>query len=166
MVNELSNLLNDFNKRKIALWIQMRFLEVFASLLAEKIMSDGAHIYVNPDEIKWPDGTISRPVDSKNKKKKKKPNSRDGVYGRVVHEYGGRKKSSASTEKEKENSRPVVVLSEEEQAATAEQTKKKVEVKYLTSACFPTYLGVMLFGCDFPCMQFFILIIQHGSLQN
>ena len=125
MVNEISNTLNEFNKRKIALWMQMRFLEVFASLLAEKIMGDGAHIYVNPDEIKWPDGTVSRPVDSKDKNKKKKPNSRDGISGRVVHEYGGRKKASASIEKE--NARPVVVLNEEEQSAAAaeEQTKKK-----------------------------------------
>ena len=81
MINELTNILNDFNKKKVALWMQMRFLEVFASVLAEKIMSEGTQIFVNPDEIKWPDGTISKPVDSKTKKKKKKPNSKDGVYG-------------------------------------------------------------------------------------
>ena len=128
MVNELSNLLHDFNKQKVALWMQMRFLEVFASVLAEKLMADGTQIYVNPDEIKWPDGTVSRPVDSKGKKKsKKKPNSRDGVYGRVVHEYGGRRKSaSASTSTDKENPKQVVVLNEEEQlAASADQAKKK-----------------------------------------
>ena len=108
--------------------MQMRFLEVFASVLAEKLMADGTQIYVNPDEIKWPDGTVSRPVDSKGKKKsKKKPNSRDGVYGRVVHEYGGRRKSaSASTSTDKENPKQVVVLNEEEQlAASADQAKKK-----------------------------------------
>ena len=45
----------------------MRFLEVFASVLAEKLMSEGTQIFVNPDEIKWPDGTVSKPVDSKGK---------------------------------------------------------------------------------------------------
>ena len=127
MVNELSNLLNDFNKQKVALWMQMRFLEVFASVLAEKLMTDGTQIYVNPDEIKWPDGTVSRPIDSKgNKKKKKKPNSRDGIYGHVVHDYSGRKKT-ASASTSATNPGQVVVLNEDEQlaAASAEQAKKK-----------------------------------------
>ena len=142
MVNELSNILNDFNKKKIALWVQMRFVEVFASLLAEKIMAEGAHIYVNPDEIKWPDGTISKPVESKGKKpRKKKPNSREGVYGRIVHEYGGRKKVPSSQNKENENdvSKAVVVLSSEEEQASAnvDQNKKKTRGVCLFFDFFP-----------------------------
>ena len=51
MVNKLSNILNDFNKKKIALWVQMRFVEVFASLLAEKIMAKGTHIMSIPMKL-------------------------------------------------------------------------------------------------------------------
>ena len=98
MMNELCNILHDLNSKKTALWMQMRFVEVLAAMLAERLMANGTQIYINPDEIKWPDGTISKPCESKGKgqkKRKKKPNSKDGVYGRIVNEYGGRKKVQA-----------------------------------------------------------------------
>ena len=94
MVNELSNILHDLNAKKTPIWMQIRFIEVFASVLAEKLMSHGTKIYFCPDEIKWPDGTLSKPCKSKGlkgQKKKKNPTGKDGVYAKIVHEYGGRK---------------------------------------------------------------------------
>ena len=108
----------------------MRFLEIFASLLAEKLMAEGTQIFVNPDEIKWPDGTISKPVDSQQKRRKKKPNSKDGLYGRLVNELGGCKKGN-NPKKESENANAVIVVNADEQqsdngnAAGGDQPKKK-----------------------------------------
>ena len=84
MMNELCNILHDLNSKKTALWMQMHFVEVLAAMLAERLMANGTQIYINPDEIKWPDGTISKPCESKGKgqkKRKKNPNSKDGYTG-------------------------------------------------------------------------------------
>ena len=81
IVNELSNILSDLNSKKTPIWMQMRFVEVLASMLAEKIMMHGTKIFVSPDEIKWPDGTVTKPYESKGlkgRRKKKNPNSKDG----------------------------------------------------------------------------------------
>ena len=101
LINELSNILSDLNSKKTPLWMQMRFVEVFASMLAEQLMAHGTKIFVSPDEIKWPDGTVTKPYESKGlkgRKKKKNPHAKDGVYGRIVHEYGGRNKKTKSEE--------------------------------------------------------------------
>ena len=110
--------------------MQMRFVEVLAAMLAERLMANGTQIYINPDEIKWPDGTISKLCESKGKgqkKRKKNPNSKDGVYGRIVNEYGGRKKNpSTSGAGDAQNS--VMVVNAKEIADTSkkeEQPKKE-----------------------------------------
>ena len=129
-MNELCNILHDLNSKKTALWMQMCFVEVLAAMLAERLMANGTQIYINPDEIKWPDGTISKPCESKGKgqkKRKKNPNSKDGVYGRIVNEYGGHKKNpSTSGAGDAQNS--VMVVNAKEIADTynkEEQPKKK-----------------------------------------
>ena len=45
---------------------------------------------MDPEEITWPDGTVSKPPSHKKKGKgrKKNPNSKYGVYSLIVHEYG------------------------------------------------------------------------------
>ena len=77
--------------------MQMHFIEVSAAMLAERLIAHCTQTYITPDEIKWPDSTICKPCDSQGKgqrmRKKKKHNSKDGVYGRRVNEYSGRKKS-------------------------------------------------------------------------
>ena len=105
--------------------MQMRFVEVLASMLAEKIMMHGTKIFVSPDEIKWPDGTVTKPYESKGlkgRRKKKNPNSKDGVYSRIVHEYGGRKKAQNT-----ETANNVIVVNVDGQGDTgsAEEPKKK-----------------------------------------
>ena len=41
MMNELSNILHELNSKKVPLWMQMRFVEIFASMLAENLMQHG-----------------------------------------------------------------------------------------------------------------------------
>ena len=145
----------------------MRFLEVFASVLAEKLMSEGTQIFVNPDEIKWPNGTVSKPVDSKGKRKKKKPNSKDGVYGRLVNEMGGRKKAVASTSKEPVKDDVVIVVNpgEEERpvaGAGGDQPRKKNK---------GIDIGILIVNALFYCLfvwvyMSFILKKQRGKMQN
>ena len=115
LINELSNLLADLDKkRKMALWMQMRAIEIIASVLADRLMQNGTKIFVDPEEIHWPDGTVSKPCESEtgNKKKKKKRNAtaKDGVFGKIVHEYGPRKKASASASTSNETRSTVVVV--------------------------------------------------------
>ena len=131
-MHELSNILHDLNAKRNPIWLQMHFLEVLAAMLAERLMANGTQIYINPDEIKWPDGTISKPCESKaksQKRKKKNPSSKDGVYGKIVNEYGGRKKGqNPSTSSAGDGQQDVVVVNAQEiaeQSATEDQPKKK-----------------------------------------
>ena len=48
---------------------------------------------LDPEEILWPDGTVSKaPANDKGprggRKKKVNPNSKHGVFGKIVNEYG------------------------------------------------------------------------------
>ena len=36
-------------------------LEILSALLAEELVRNGTQINLNPEEIIWPDGTISKP---------------------------------------------------------------------------------------------------------
>ena len=106
--------------------MQMQFIEVFASVLAEKLMSHGTKIYFCPDEIKWPDGTLSKPCESKGlkgRKKKKNPTGKDGVYAKIVHEYGGRKNSKPPSDEA--NNVIVVNVDANNDQGAGDQPKKK-----------------------------------------
>ena len=127
LMNEISQLLNDLNnKKKTPIWMQMRILEILSAELAEKLMENGCKIFVDPEEIYWPDGAISRPVEcesgGKRKRKKKSPTARDGVFGKIITDYGPKKKSSA-TEPNSTSSAVVVVQANED--GSGEQVAKK-----------------------------------------
>ena len=108
LIDEIQNLLTDLNKIRTPLWQQMRTVEVLSAVLAEKLVAQGCVINLDPEEIKWPDGTLTKlPPPEKGKRRKKKPNptSKNGVFGVIVHEYGGvggRKNAEAEP-------RPVIV---------------------------------------------------------
>ena len=61
LIAELTELLNDLNGKKFPLWQQMRTIEILSALLAEELMRNGTQFNLNPEEIIWPDGTISKP---------------------------------------------------------------------------------------------------------
>ena len=60
LVTELTELLNDLNGKKFPLWQQMHTLEILLALLAEELIRNGTQINLDPEEIIWPDGTISK----------------------------------------------------------------------------------------------------------
>ena len=99
-MNELSNLLHQLNERKMPLWQQMRTIEIVSAVLAEELMSQGTVINLDPEEIQWTDGSISKPPqhDKKAKgRKKTNPNSKHGVFGKIVHEYGPKNTSKTQS---------------------------------------------------------------------
>ena len=76
-MNELSNLLHQLNERKMPLWQQMRTIEIVSAVLAEELMSQGTVINLDPEEIQWTDGSISKPPQNDKKAKgRKKTNLR------------------------------------------------------------------------------------------
>ena len=60
LIDEISNLLNELNEKLMPLWQQMRSIEILSAVLAEDTMANGTKINLDPEEIEWPDGTISK----------------------------------------------------------------------------------------------------------
>ena len=131
---EITNLLTELNSSKMALWKQMRVVEIVATEIAENLGKDGTQFEMEPDRVIWPDGTITKkPVPSRSKRGSKKvapAASKHGVYGVMVAQYGGGKKSSESPSTsaatgsavQASSSSPVVIQANSEKA---EQTKPK-----------------------------------------
>ena len=125
LMEEIQNLLTDLNKVRIPLWQQMRTVEILSAVLAEKLLAQGCVINLDPEEIKWPDGTVTKlPPPEKGKRKKKKPNptSKNGVFGVIVHEYRG---PGAGKILETEPRAITVQPVESSQAASATPQKRK-----------------------------------------
>ena len=89
-MDKISELLKELSQKKKPLWQQMCTIEILSAVLAEQLMSNGTKINLDPEEITWPDGTVTKPPshEKKGKGRKKNPNSKHGMYGRIVHEYG------------------------------------------------------------------------------
>ena len=60
LIDEISNLLNELNEKRMPLWQQMHSIEILSAVLAEDIMANGTKINLDPEEIEWPDGMISK----------------------------------------------------------------------------------------------------------
>ena len=59
LIDEISNLLNELNKKSM-------HLEILSAVLAEEIVGNGTKINLDPEEIEWPDVTILKaPVNEK-----------------------------------------------------------------------------------------------------
>ena len=76
----------------------MRTLEILSAILAEELMRNGNQINLDPEEIIWPDGTMSKAPDHGGgprggRKKKNIPSSKNGVFGKIVNEYGPKNKT-------------------------------------------------------------------------
>ena len=140
---EIQDLLSELNKRKIPLWQQMRVLEIISAVLADKIMSNGCTINLDPEEIIWSDGTISKPpAPEKGKRKRKKPDpmSKNGIYSVVVHSLGPKSKNPTLAAQN-----VVIVKPQDQLAAVATPQKKK-------TGAFPIFLQDFLFS--FTCDKF------------
>ena len=76
----------------------MRTLEILSAILAEELMRNGTQINLDPEEIIWPDGTTSKAPDHEKgprggRKRKTIPSSKNGVFGKIVNEYGPKNKT-------------------------------------------------------------------------
>ena len=96
LIDQLRMLMSGMEKNKTPLWQQMRVVEIVSAVLAEKIMSNGCTINLEPEEILWSDGTVSKPAPPPKgrgrKKKKPDPMSKNGIYSVIVNTYGPRGK--------------------------------------------------------------------------
>ena len=93
-------------------------LEILSALLAEELMRNGTQINLDPEEIIWPDGTVSKAPSNETgprggRRKKLNPNSKNGIFGEVVHEYGPKNKSTVQPQS-------TIVLSPQEQEITTQ----------------------------------------------
>ena len=76
----------------------MRTLEILSAILAEELMRNGTQINLDPEEIIWPDGSTSKAPDhvkgpTGGRKRKAIPSSKNGVFGKIVTEYGPKNKT-------------------------------------------------------------------------
>ena len=82
----------------------MHTLEILSAILAEELMWNGTQINLDPEEIIWPDGTISKAPDHEKgprggRKRKNSPSSKNGVFGKIVNEYGPKNKTGVKASK-------------------------------------------------------------------
>ena len=52
--------MTDMDQNKTPLWQQMRVVEIVSAALADKVMNNGCTINLEPEEIVWSDGTITK----------------------------------------------------------------------------------------------------------
>ena len=90
--DELREFLAHLEKDNTPIWKQMRCLEILAAVLAEELMKQGTKILMDPDEIVWPDKTVTRaPMKAELRKMKKTgkqhEKTKHGVFGDLVNKY-------------------------------------------------------------------------------
>ena len=70
----------------------MRIIEIVSAVLAERLMDNGTQFAMDPDQIIWSDGKITK-VQTPQKKgrgrgKKVPPTSKNGVFRKIVQNFG------------------------------------------------------------------------------
>ena len=80
------------NKEKLALWKQMRALEIISAVLAECLMQQGTVFCIDPEQITWPDKTVTSALTRNEIRKLKKQGkvsakTKHGLWGDLVHRY-------------------------------------------------------------------------------
>ena len=86
--DEIQLLLFELRKENMAIWKQMRCLEIVAAIMAEMLMEMSVNIMTSPEEIHWPMGCIMRLGSQAKAKKGKKTTT---VFGSIVYEYAPEK---------------------------------------------------------------------------
>ena len=141
LCDELTALLVELNKNKIALWKQMRIIEIIAAELADRLSQGGTKFEMEPERIIWPDGTITKknnPTTQSRKKKAHPAASKHGLYGVIVAQYSNPKKTpSASTSATPETSVSIIVeRPDAESNAAAAPAPKAKQVRRGTFSVF------------------------------
>ena len=90
--DELITLIRQLNSDKISIWKQMRIVEIVSAVIAEKLIENRTQFLKDPDKVIWPDGNITKmPTHKKRGKgraKKVPATSKNGVFGKIVQNYG------------------------------------------------------------------------------
>ena len=105
----------------------MRNLEILSAILAEELMRNGTQINLDPEEIIWPDGTTAKAPDHEKglrggQKRKTSPSSKNGVFGKIVNEYGPKNKTGVLLQSS------AVVFRPEQRNANAEEQDENVDI--------------------------------------
>ena len=143
LCDELTALLVELNKNKIALWKQMHIIEIIAAELADCLSPGGTKFEMEPERILWPDGTITKKNNPTTRSRKKKAHpaaSKHGLYGVIVAQYSNPKKNptpSASTSATPETSVSIIVeRPDAESNAAAAPAPKAKQVRRGTFSVF------------------------------
>ena len=114
LADELRELMYELNKGKVALWKQMRIIEIIAAELADLLAQGGTKFEMEPDRVIWPDGTITKKKvpSTRSRKSKKIPPavSKHGLYGVIVAEYSNAKKNSSASASASKPPEPIVIV--------------------------------------------------------
>ena len=90
--DEIQLLLFKLRKENMAIWKQMRCLEIVAVIMAETLMEMSVNIMTSPEEIHWPMGCVMRlGSQAKAKKGKKTTKKQRNIFGSIVYEYAPEK---------------------------------------------------------------------------
>ena len=144
LCDKLTALLVELNKNKIALWKQMRIIEIIAAELADCLSQGGTKFEMEPERILWPDGTITKknnPTTQSRKKKAHPAASKHGLYGVIVAQHSNPKKTpSASTSVTPETSVSIIVeRPDAESNAAAAPAPKAKQVRCGTFSVFSQF---------------------------
>ena len=108
----------------------MRILEIVSAVVAEKLMDNGTQFVIDPDQVIWPDGKITK-VNTPQKKgrgraKKTPPTSKNGVFGKIVQNFGSKNSNATASASVLTNEVEVIVPSaEKEKSAGAESMQSE-----------------------------------------
>ena len=139
LCDELRDLVSELNKSKVALWKQMRIIEIIAADLADRLTQGGTKFEMEPDRVIWPDGTITKKsTPSRHLKRTKKVPpavSKHGLYGVIIAHYANFKKTTAtnagaSTLASKPPESSVIIERPETETPSASAAPKAKQVRH------------------------------------
>ena len=78
------------------------------------------------------------------KRRKKTPNSKDGVYGRIVNEYGGRKKGPSTSTSGAGDAQNAVVVENAQEIADTSEKEEQPKKKSRGSVCIAFVFNIII----------------------
>ena len=96
--DQLRCLVQNLCEEKVVAWKQMRIVEFVGAVLAETLLENQVEIYLEPPQIQWPNGNITKVTNAMKKQKGKygKNVAKNGVAGEIVVKYRLRNASSTA----------------------------------------------------------------------
>ena len=103
----------------------MRIIEIVSAIVAERLMENGTQFVMDPDQVIWPDGKITK-VPTPQKKgrartKKLAATSKNGVFGKIIQKFGSKSSAANAITNEVE---VIVPASDKSDASEGPSTEK------------------------------------------